>query len=451
VPRCVHQAVTLIHAGPTGPRASRRAHALPGPKSVAGRWLLSATCCARSGWAAVRPKAAPWVAGLTSGTKVAYGAARRMGAIRAVGANLNPAPRTFGASGPVGGFSAFVGRSSAAIGAQNRPCIPMAYDLSDFSQLSQRVCRGDPRSRRKTGPRRFAQMISAARRHAGKCLSQLPIRVCAIPATRCRARRVSASPARPAARTSRNSRYPPPHAVHWRRRPSRPDGLSAIRATRRHAGPASASPANPTGWTFRNSRHPLSRTPRVGIARQSVRMDFPQFALLAAAHSPRRRRPPARPHGLPAIRAIRCRALPRSALPASPTARTSRSSRYPLPCAPRVGVARQSGRMDFPQFALPVAARSPRRRRPPARPHGLPAIRATRCRARRASASPANPGARTFRSSRYRLPRRARRHHPPVRPHDFPQFALPVAHALPAPASPPSPAARTSRNPDPAS
>ena len=35
---------------------------------------------------------------------------------------------------------------------------------------------------------------------------------------------------------------------------------------------------------------------------------------------------------------------------------TFRNSRYPSPGAPGVGVVRRSGRMDFPQFALPVAA-----------------------------------------------------------------------------------------------
>ncbi len=64
-------------------------------------------------------------------------------------ANVAPARRIF----------AFVGRSVAAIGAQNLPYIPMTYDLSDFPQLSQGVsvhaiC--DPAARRdRVGADRF--------------------------------------------------------------------------------------------------------------------------------------------------------------------------------------------------------------------------------------------------------------------------------------------------------
>ncbi len=63
---------------------------------------------------------------------------------------------------PAGGFFTFIGRSCAAVGVQNLPCIPMTYEFSDFPQLSQRVCRHDPRSCRKTELRRFAQIIAAA-------------------------------------------------------------------------------------------------------------------------------------------------------------------------------------------------------------------------------------------------------------------------------------------------
>ncbi len=114
-------------------------------------------------------------------------------------------------------------------------------------------------------------------------------------------------------------------------------------ATGCRALPGSASPASPTAWTSRSSRYPLPRAVH-RRRRPARRLDFPQFALRVATRSPRR-------------------------------------------------VACQPGRIDFPQFASPVATRTARRRRPPARPHGLSAIRATRRRTH---------------------PRRRR---PPVRPH----------------------------------
>jgi len=154
-----------------------------------------------------------------------------------------------------------------------------------------------------------------------------------------------------------------------RRPPVRPHGLPAIRATRCRA-PGVGVARRSGRMTSRNSRYPLPRSRC--RRRPPVRPhDFPQFALPVAAHSPRRRRPPVRPHGLPAIRATRCRALPASASAAGPAAWTSRNSRYLLPRAPRVDAARRSDCMDFPQFALPVATRSPRRRRPPVRLQSL--------------------------------------------------------------------------------